>query len=171
MAQKRVRVASFPVAVLSLGLAVSAVSVPTASAAPTGSVAAPSNPSHCAGDLTVVSCMFHYDGTTGADGTTQSFTVPDGVRKLTIEAWGAQGGTASYVDDVFDPPVVGGLGGYAVGTVPVTPGEILQVNVGGQPTGTAGGFNGGRTRRDRRLLRTWARREAAPPMPVWEGTV
>jgi len=143
MEQKRVRVASFPMAVLSLGLSVSAVSVPTASAAPTGSIAPSSLPSHCAGDVTVVSCTFHYDGTTGADGTPQSFTVPDGVRKLTIEAWGAQGGTASYVDDVFDPPVVGGLGGYAVGTVPVTPGEILQVNVGGQPMGTAGGFNGG----------------------------
>ncbi len=102
----------------------------------------PSLPSNCAGDLTVVSCTFGYNGASGDDGSTQSFTVPSGVGQLTIEAWGAQGGTATTVEGP-DQPAVGGLGGYAKGTVTVTAGESVSINVGGQPTGTAGGFNGG----------------------------
>jgi Glycine rich protein len=100
-------------------------------------------PSNCAGDLAVVSCTFAYNGTTGADGSPQQFTVPSGVSHLTVEAWGAEGGNASTAEDVFTAPAVGGLGGYTEATVAVTAGQVVQVNVGGQPTTASGGFNGG----------------------------
>jgi len=69
----------------------------------------------------------------------QEWTVPDGVTEITIDAFGAQGGQAQ-------DGTAGGEGGEATATIPVTPGEVLQVNVGCQPaTGNpaAGGFNGG----------------------------
>lgn len=67
-------------------------------------------------------------------GAEQTWTVPDGVTTVTIDASGAQGGGAgaSY-----------SRGGRAIGTITVTPGQVLYVNVGGQPTGIVGGFNGG----------------------------
>lgn len=74
-------------------------------------------------------------------GSMQTFTVPAGVTSVTIEAWGAQGWSGTYS---------GGLGGYATGTLAVTPGQDLYINVGGQgavavgtgvPSG--GGWNGG----------------------------
>jgi Glycine rich protein/HYR domain/Secretion system C-terminal sorting domain len=68
-------------------------------------------------------------------GTVQSFVVPPGVTSVTIKTWGAQGG-ANWVNNV-------NFGGYVQGTVAVTPGQTLYVYVGGQPTTTAGGFNGG----------------------------
>jgi hypothetical protein len=69
-------------------------------------------------------------------GTVQTFTVPAGVSQITVDAFGAQGGGG------------GGLGGRATATFSVTPGETLQVTVGGQGLdigfGTgSGGFNGG----------------------------
>lgn len=75
----------------------------------------------------------------------QSYTVPPGVCQVTIDAFGAQGGAGRLPADKNS----GGLGGRATATIPVTPGEVLQVNVGGQGaqgtigTGGAGGFNGG----------------------------
>lgn len=66
-------------------------------------------------------------------GGAQSYLVPAGVTSLQIEAWGAQGGTSN-----------GGLGGYAKATITTTPGQTLQVNVGGAGGSSgAGGFNGG----------------------------
>ena len=76
----------------------------------------------------------------------QTFVVPLGVTTITVNAYGAQGGGS------------GGHGGHAQATIPVTPGEILEVNVGekgGEPTTglgcgvfppappAPGGFNGG----------------------------
>ena len=72
-------------------------------------------------------------------GTSQTFTVPTGVTQITVEVLGAQGGLAQ-------DGTAGGLGGRGTATIAVTPGEVLQVNVGGQGgTGNpaAGGFNGG----------------------------
>jgi hypothetical protein len=72
-------------------------------------------------------------------GAAQTFTVPAGVTQVTVDAFGAQGGQAQ-------DGTAGGLGGEAMATIAVTPGEVLQVNVGGQPaTGNPapGGFNGG----------------------------
>jgi hypothetical protein len=71
--------------------------------------------------------------TFGFTGSPQWWTVPDGVTAVRVEMQGAQGGNANY----------GGLGGRLRATIPVTPGESLQVNVGGHPSGTAGGLGGG----------------------------
>lgn len=68
-------------------------------------------------------------------GAAQTYTVPPGVTMLTLEVWGAQGG-ANWVNNV-------NYGGYVKGDYPVTPGEVLNVYVGGQPNSITGGFNGG----------------------------
>lgn len=70
-------------------------------------------------------------------GATQTFTVPAGITAVNIEVWGAQGNTNAL-------GVVGGLGGYATGTLAVNGGDILYIEVGGGgTTATAGGYNGG----------------------------
>jgi hypothetical protein len=72
-------------------------------------------------------------------GAPQTFIVPAGVTSLTIDALGAQGGQA-------EDATGGGLGGEALATIAVAPGELLQINVGGQPPSgnpAPGGFNGG----------------------------
>jgi hypothetical protein len=62
-------------------------------------------------------------------GGPQTFTVPAGVTSITVDAFGAQGED----DIVGNPP--SGEGGEATATLSVTPGQVLQVNVGG-----TGGF-------------------------------
>ncbi len=74
--------------------------------------APPAGPSH--GTTT-------FDCTAGA----QTFTVPAGITSIGVDAFGAQGGTGA---GGFGG--TGGMGGRASATVPVTPGESLQVNVG-----------------------------------------
>jgi hypothetical protein len=74
-------------------------------------------------------------------GSLQTFTVPSCVSSVTIEAYGAQGGNASYNNT---PP--GGLGAYIKGTFSVSPGQVLNILVGqkGQNgTGGCGDLNGG----------------------------
>ena len=91
-----------------------------------------------------VVCTFTFTG------AAQSWTVPDGVTQATFDVYGAQGGNEAGGNGRF-----GGRGGRASATIAVTPGETLQVNVGGRgsngvvgevcsnvPGGT-GGFNGG----------------------------
>ncbi|OWY61620.1 hypothetical protein B7486_62810, partial [cyanobacterium TDX16] len=84
--------------------------------------------------------VFEYDGSDGSDGAPQELVVPDEVCEVDITASGAQGGL---------PTGFSGLGGRATVTAEVTPGETLQVNVGGRglaqqdAAGGAGGFNGG----------------------------
>ncbi len=77
-------------------------------------------------------------------GGVQTFVVPAGVTKLTVEAYGAEGGA--------DGAVAGGKGGEVKGEVTVTPGSTVYVYVGGKGTdgpgsgqncNLAGGFNGG----------------------------
>lgn len=68
-------------------------------------------------------------------GAMQTYVVPPGVTTVTIETWGAQGG-ANWVNNT-------NFGGYVKGDVAVTPGSTLYIFVGGQPTTTAGGYNGG----------------------------
>lgn len=66
-------------------------------------------------------------------GGLQTFTVPPCVTSITVDARGAQGGGTG-----------GGLGGRAQATIPVTPGETLNIYVGGVPTTRqGGGYNGG----------------------------
>jgi hypothetical protein len=63
-------------------------------------------------------------------GSLQTWLVPAGVTSVTVDAWGAQGQGSA--------PVAGGLGGIASGAIAVTPGETLNIYVGGQ-----NGYNGG----------------------------
>jgi hypothetical protein len=71
-----------------------------------------------------------------------TFTVPDNVTSITIEAWGAQGGGGTEGGNGFD----GGLGARMKGTFVVTPGQVLTVLVGQKgfsPDGYRGGGGGG----------------------------
>lgn len=74
-------------------------------------------------------------------GAIQTYTVPDGVTSILIEAWGAQGGSSVGFDG---NSAAGGLGGFSTGELAVVPGQILTIYVGGEgdPLGP-GGFNGG----------------------------
>jgi hypothetical protein len=85
---------------------------------------------------TTVSCSFSYNGTNGSDGSAQTFVVPAGITRVTIEAWGAQGRDGFGFGS-------GGTGGHARGTFVVTPGSTLSVRVGGRPASIYRGFNGG----------------------------
>jgi hypothetical protein len=58
-------------------------------------------------------------------GAPQTFTVPDGIFWLTIDAQGGHGG-----QEYDDHTAAGGRGGGVTATVPVTPGEVLTVRVG-----------------------------------------
>ena len=76
-------------------------------------------------------------------GAEQTFVVPVGVNSVQVECWGASGGDGN---NLSQQP--GGGGGYAAGTLSVTPGETLSLFVGGEGTRSnispiAGGFNGG----------------------------
>ncbi|MFI9172892.1 hypothetical protein [Streptomyces lincolnensis] len=64
-------------------------------------------------------------------GDKESFQVPSGVNALDVRAWG-QGGWGSSM-------ATGGAGGYAAGSLKVTPGETLSVAVGGYYVGKAFG--------------------------------
>ena len=72
------------------------------------------------------------------------YTVPSGVTNVMVVAVGAQGGDGAFLQCGH-----GGFGAQVTGGLPVAPGEILYVEVGGQGTsaqGTtagAGGSNGG----------------------------
>lgn len=59
-------------------------------------------------------------------GSIQTWTVPSGVTKIFVDVVGAQGGSAGTN--------VGGKGGKVSGILTVTPGNVLQITVGGQPT-------------------------------------
>ncbi len=65
-------------------------------------------------------------------GAAQDFTVPAGVTDISVVARGAKGGGSN-----------GAHGGRVHAVIPVTPGEKLVVYVGGDGSGTTGGFNGG----------------------------
>jgi hypothetical protein len=70
-------------------------------------------------------------------GAKQLFSVPTGVRQLTIEAAGASGKSGT------SGAGAGGLGGLVTATISVTPGESLAIFVGGKGNRERGGFNGG----------------------------
>src|SRR5580658_8964952 len=65
-------------------------------------------------------------------GAAQDFKVPAGVRHLLVIALGAHGAGSPEA-----------YGGRVHAIIPVTPGEELVVYVGGNGSGTTGGFNGG----------------------------
>jgi hypothetical protein len=77
-------------------------------------------------------------------GGMQTYTVPAGVTSIKIETYGAQG--ANGVNG--SGGALGGFGAagaFASGFLNVTPGQILNIYVGGQATASIGGFNGGGT--------------------------
>ncbi len=75
-------------------------------------------------------------------GGMQTFTVPAGVTQINIVAKGAQGANgADGGGNGFGG--TGGLGSSAEGILNVTPGDVLNIFVGGQGIGGTGGFNGG----------------------------
>jgi adhesin/invasin len=69
-------------------------------------------------------------------GREQTYTVPPRVSALTIVATGAAGGEPSS-------NIPAGRGAVVSAMVPVAPGEVLYVEVGGVGRQPAGGFNGG----------------------------
>ncbi len=77
-------------------------------------------------------------------GSVQSWTVPAGVTSIDFDAKGASGGRGTY----YSP---GGCGGEVQGSLPVTPGQVLKIYVGGMGVDGSyygagiGGWNGGGT--------------------------
>jgi hypothetical protein len=74
-------------------------------------------------------------------GSAQTFTVPNGVKRIRVDALGGNGGSGEYGSQAG----AGGDGGRVVATLKVYPQEALSVYVGGNGSGLAGGFNGGAT--------------------------
>ncbi|MDX2173442.1 MAG: LamG-like jellyroll fold domain-containing protein [Bacteroidota bacterium] len=77
-------------------------------------------------------------------GGLQTYTVPAGVTSISVDVKGAQGGFGYNC-----PAAIPGLGGRVQCTLAVTPGQVLNIYVGGQgvagtaSAGGAGGYNGG----------------------------
>jgi len=87
------------------------------------------------------SCVGYVPGSQSfsSPGINFNFTVPVCVTSLTVDAYGAAGGTAENS--------TGGLGGRTTFVITVTPGELLTVSVGGvggngDPAGGSGGTGG-----------------------------
>ncbi len=126
----RLRRGAATVALVALGAGGSWAAVPAAAA---GTAA---EGSACVPTAGFTGCrLFDFSGAKAA------FQVPSGVHTLDVRAWG-QGGWGG-------PSSHGGAGGYAAGTLKVTPGESLSVAVGGYEYGTTfgdalGGAPGGR---------------------------
>ncbi len=81
-------------------------------------------------------------------GSTQTFTVPAGVTSLDFDVQGAWGGQQYYYY-YYTTTGSPGMGGKVTGTIPVTPGQVLAIEVGGAgQSGNSGsvgigGYNGG----------------------------
>jgi hypothetical protein len=79
-------------------------------------------------------------------GSVQTWVVPACVGPATLEVWGAEGGGSALSSNSSSG--LGGLGGYARGSLNVVPGSTLYIYVGGYGQSAtnglaAGGFNGG----------------------------
>jgi hypothetical protein len=76
-------------------------------------------------------------------GAAQTFVVPTGVTTISVIAKGAKGAAGAWT--TISHSGAGGNGAIITGNVTVTPGETLQVNIGGTPATGAGaaGYNGG----------------------------
>ena len=77
-------------------------------------------------------------------GSRQTYTIPVGIYSISIDAKGAQGGVAGSGIGTS----AAGKGGRVQGILPVTPGQVLNIYVGGCGQagisgGVAGGYNGG----------------------------
>jgi hypothetical protein len=90
-------------------------------------------PNNCVAGVSTVTCSYRYTG------SEQTFTVPSGVDSVQVDAVGAPGGGKGSTP--------GGPGATAAAAVPVRPGQVLYVEVGGAglqvPGPGPGGWNGG----------------------------
>ena len=77
-------------------------------------------------------------------GAMQTFTVPANVSSLTIDTYGAEGGTGATGGNGATGGV-GGKGSKATGNLAVTTGQVLNIFVGGAGGTPTAGFNGGGT--------------------------
>ncbi len=79
-----------------------------------------------------------FEETFSFTGSTVEWTVPDDVTQITVEAFGAEGGSSAAAGFDDDSGVesaeagTGGLGGSTTATIEVTPGETLTLAVGGR---------------------------------------
>ncbi|MFN5653187.1 MAG: hypothetical protein ACK465_06155, partial [Flavobacteriia bacterium] len=75
-------------------------------------------------------------------GAVQTWTVPPCVYTIQVDVRGAKGGGT-----LATPFVGSGQGGNGARvqhpSIAVTPGQVLEIRVGGNPTGPTGGWNGG----------------------------
>jgi len=103
-----------------------------------------SRPPRAALLLAMILALLAFAGSAAADvpshsfsytGSSQSWTVPDGVTTITIDAKGASGGNGCWGG-------TGGAGADITGTLSVTPGEVLDLVVGGSGQG-CGSHDGG----------------------------
>lgn len=97
---------------------------PGAPPIPSGAPLYPCFPSPCPG-VSVVQYSGDY----------MLYTVPSSVQIIWVELWGAS--------IIYPGQASQGSGAYVAGYLPTTPGETLQLLVGGSNNGTAGGFGGG----------------------------
>ncbi|MFH0891862.1 MAG: DUF2341 domain-containing protein [Candidatus Falkowbacteria bacterium] len=74
--------------------------------------------------------------------SSDTFDVPAGVTSITAKVWGAGGGGGGCDNDPADGGNGGG-GGFITGTITVTPGETLNIDVGTGGSGGTGGSNQG----------------------------
>lgn len=110
----------------------------TGTATITVSVAEPSPKNYTAATMTYTVSVVSYDQSFSYTGKTQTYTCQKTGTYL-LEVWGA-GGATSYSS------FAGGRGAYIAGTITLTEGQVLYVNVGGQGTVSGGGgWNGGGT--------------------------
>lgn len=78
-------------------------------------------------------------------GAKQLWRVPPGITSATFDLCGAEGGGGGSLFPQ-SPTTLGGLGAHVVATLPLTPGTLLSIMVGGSggaPYVETGGFNGG----------------------------
>ncbi len=106
------------------------LTVLTAGGAAAQAVAPPCPAAVISGNTATVSCEY--------TGGAQSWTVPQGVTQATFTLYGAEGGASSSGES-------GGLGAQVTATLAVSPGTVLQVDVGqgGGTNDAASTFNGG----------------------------
>ena len=71
----------------------------------------------------------------------RTFTVPAGVTVIVASLAGARGGTVTRND--MSQTGAGGFGSTIVARIPVTPGELLQIYIGGNGGLSSPGYNGG----------------------------
>ncbi|WP_102923116.1 Ig-like domain-containing protein [Streptomyces noursei] len=130
---------------------VAATIVPLTAAAGTASAAGPCGTGGVFTTAPQPTCTYNSVGT-------DTFTVPDGVTAVYIDLYGGEGGSAAgyIVPHPVIPGAPGGLGGESRATLPVTPGQTLQLTVGAagipgssrhgefaRPGGTGHGTGGG----------------------------